>query len=100
MATMQKELARLRLRINGAKSAVDRPWNRRFLGYTLEGREARPRVSKRSIEKAKDRIRALTNRNRGIGVLTVVKQLTLYLRGWLQYFRLCEFPVPRSDLDK
>ena len=100
MALLHKELTRLRLKINAAKSAVDRPWNRQFLGFTFQGPEARRRVSKRSIEKAKDRIRKLTNRSRGIGFATVVKELTSYLRGWLQYFRICEVPVPRLDLGK
>lgn len=82
METMRKELTRLRLRINEAKSAVDRPWNRRFLGFTFRGRrEARRRVSPRAIEKAKDRIRDLTNRNRGASVTTVVEELTQYLAG-------------------
>lgn len=99
MTTMRKELAKLRLRINEAKSAVDRPANRRFLGFTFRGRESRRRVSPRAIEKAKDRIRALTNRNRGASVATVVKDLTTYLRGWGPYFGLCEVPTPRRDLD-
>ena len=100
MATMRKELTKLRLRINEAKSAVDRPWNRRFLGFTFRGREARRRVSPRAIEKAKDRIRELTNRNRGASIATVVKELALYLKGWLQYFGICQVPTPRRDLDK
>jgi RNA-directed DNA polymerase len=101
MATMHKELSSLRLRINEAKSAVDRPWNRKFLGFTFRrGRETRRRVSPRAIEKAKDRIRELTSRNRGASVRTVVKELTTYLRGWLQYFGICEVPTPRRDLDK
>ena len=100
METMRKELARLRLRINEAKSAVDRPWNRRFLGFTFRdrGRKARRRVSPRAIEKAKDRIRELTNRNRGASITTVVKELTTYLKGWLQYFGICQVPQPRRDL--
>jgi group II intron reverse transcriptase/maturase len=101
MATMQKELGKLRLRINEAKSAVDRPWNRRFLGFTFRrGREPRRRVSPRAIEKAKDRIRELTNRNRGASLTTVVKELTTYLRGWRQYFGICQVPSPRRDLDE
>ncbi|NVB85678.1 MAG: group II intron reverse transcriptase/maturase [Kofleriaceae bacterium] len=101
MASMRKELTKLRLRINEAKSAVDRPWNRRFLGFTFtRGRETRRRVSPRAVEKAKDRIRALTNRNRGTSITTVVKELTQYLRGWLQYFGLCQVPRPRRDLDE
>jgi group II intron reverse transcriptase/maturase len=99
MTTMRKELAKLRLRINEAKSAVDRPANRRFLGFTFRGRESRRRVSPRAIEKAKDRIRVLTHRNRGASLATVVKELTTYLRGWWQYFGLCEVPTPRRDLD-
>lgn len=100
MATMQKELAKLRLRINEAKSAVDRPWKRQFLGFTFRGREGRRRVSPRSVDKAKDRIRELTNRNRGASLATVVKELTSYLRGWKQYFGICQVPTPRRDLDE
>lgn len=100
MAVMQKELAKLRLRINAAKSAVDRPWNRQFLGFTFtRGREPRRRVSQRAVDKAKDRIRELTNRNRGASVQTIVKELTSYLRGWKQYFGLCQVPRARRDLD-
>lgn len=100
MATMQKELAKLRLRINVAKSAVDRPWNRRFLGFSFtRGRESRRRVSERAVEKAKDRIRALTNRNRGASIKAVVKELTSYLRGWKQYFGMCQVPSSRRGLD-
>jgi group II intron reverse transcriptase/maturase len=100
MDAMRKELAKLRLRINEAKSKVDRPWNRRFLGFTFRGREARRRVSPRAIEKAKDRIRKLTNRHRGVSLARVIEELTTYLRGWLQYFGICQVPSPRRDLDK
>ena len=100
MESMRKELAKLRLRINEAKSAVDRPWNRRFLGFTFtRGREPRRRVSQRAVDKAKDRIRELTNRNRGAAIKTVVKELTSYLRGWKQYFGICQVPHARRDLD-
>ena len=100
MAVMHKELSRLRLRINVAKSAVDRPWNRQFLGFTFRDRgpRARRRVSSRAIEKAKDRIRELTNRTRGASVTTVVRELTSYLRGWMQYFGICQVTRPRHDL--
>lgn len=100
MKSLRHELARLHLRINEAKSAVDRPYNRRFLGFTFRGREARRRVSPRAVEKAKDRIRELTNRNRGASIATVVKELAVYLKGWLQYFGICQVPTPRRDLDK
>lgn len=100
METMRKELTRLRLKINEAKSAVDRPWNRRFLGFTFRtGREVRRRVSSRATDKLKDRIRELTNRNRGASITTVIKELTQYLRGWKQYFGICQVPRARRDLD-
>jgi RNA-directed DNA polymerase len=102
MATMRRELSKLRLQINEAKSAVDRPWKRKFLGFTFRGRgrETRRRVSPRAIEKAKDRIRELTNRNRGASIPKVATELATYLKGWLQYFGICEVPRPRLDLDK
>lgn len=100
METMRKELGRLRLRINEAKSAVARPGQRKFLGFTFRGRKARRRVSPRAVEKAKDRIRELTNRNRGASLITVVKELTQYLRGWKQYFGICEVARPRQELDE
>jgi RNA-directed DNA polymerase len=102
MAVMRKELSKLRLRINDGKSAVDRPWNRQFLGFTFRdrGRSTRRRVSPRAIEKAKDRIRELTNRNRGASMATVVRELTTYLKGWMQYFGICQVPRPRHLLDK
>lgn len=102
MATMQRELAKLRLRINEAKSAVDRPWNRQFLGFTFRdrGRSTRRRASPRAVQKAKDRIRELTNRNRGASLATVVRELTSYLKGWMQYFGICQVPRPRHALDK
>ncbi|HVV82333.1 MAG TPA: group II intron reverse transcriptase/maturase, partial [Kofleriaceae bacterium] len=101
MALMQKEMARLRLRINAAKSAVDRPWNRKFLGFTFRqgGGNVRRRVAPRAVEKLKDRIRELTSRNRGASLRTVISDVATYLRGWLGYFGICQVPTPRRDLD-
>jgi RNA-directed DNA polymerase len=100
MTMLRRELTRLRLRINEAKSAVDRPWKRRFLGFTFRDKQARRRVSYRAIAKLKDRVRKLTNRNRGASLATVVGELTQYLTGWKQYFGICEVPTPRRDLDE
>ena len=102
MALMQKELSRLRLRINAAKSAVDRPWNRKFLGFTFRqgGGTTRRRVAPRAVDKLKDRIRELTSRNRGASLRTVISEVTTYLRGWLGYFGICQVPTPRRNLDE
>ena len=100
MTMLREALARLRLRINEAKSAVDRPWKRRFLGFTFRGKQARRRVSYRAVDKLKARVRELTNRNRGASLPTVVHELAQYLTGWKQYFGICEVPTPRRDLDE
>lgn len=100
MATLHKELARLRLRINEAKSAVDRPWNRRFLGFSFRGRQARRRVSPKALDKLKDRIRELTNRNRGKSVAQVVTDVARYLKGWISYFGICEVASPRMVIER
>jgi RNA-directed DNA polymerase len=100
MTMLRRELTRLRLRINEAKSAVARPWKRRFLGFTFLGKQARRRVSYRAVAKLKDRVRELTNRNRGASLATVIDELAQYLTGWKQYFGICEVPTPRRDLDE
>ncbi len=97
MALLRRELARLRLRINDAKSAVDRPSKRKFLGFTFRG--SRVRISYQAIEKMKGRVRELTNRNRGAALPTVVQELTEYLRGWMGYFGICEVAASREGLD-
>ena len=100
MTMLRRELTRLRLRINEAKSAVARPWKRKFLGFTFLGKQVRRRVSYRAVAKLKDRVRELTNRNRGASLATVIDELARYLTGWKQYFGICEVPTPRRDLDE
>ncbi len=97
MALLRRELARLRLRINDAKSAVERPSKRKFLGFTFRG--SRVRISYQALEKMKGRVRELTNRNRGAALPTVVRELTEYLRGWRGYFGICEVAASREALD-
>jgi group II intron reverse transcriptase/maturase len=97
MALLRRELDRLRLRINDAKSAVDRPSRRKFLGFTFRG--SRIRIGYQAIARMKARVRELTNRNRGAALPTVVRELTEYLRGWMGYFGICEVAASREGLD-
>lgn len=97
MTLLRRELARLRLRINDVKRAVDRPSKRTFLGFMFRG--SRVRISYQAIEKMKGRVRELTNRNRGAALPTVVRELTEYLRGWMGYFGICEVAASREALD-
>lgn len=83
---------RLRLKVNEEKSAVSRPWLRKFLGFTffhMYG-QSKIRIHAKTIERFKQRVRELTNRNRGKSLDQVVKELNMYLRGWWNYFRLTE----------
>jgi group II intron reverse transcriptase/maturase len=83
---------RLRLKVNEKKSAVSRPWLRKFLGFTffhMYG-QSKIRIHAKTIERFKQRIRELTDRNCGKSLYQVVKELNMYLRGWWNYFCLAE----------
>lgn len=103
METLRRLYARLRLRINEAKSAVARPWERKFLGYSFwvaPGRKVKRRVAPKALEAMKQRIRELTARNGGRAMKTVLAELRGYLSGWKQYFRLADTPSIFSELDQ
>jgi RNA-directed DNA polymerase len=95
-------LAKLKLRINESKSAVARPWGRKFLGYSFwvaKGREVKRRIASKALAAMKQRVRALTGRSRGRSMLTVVAELRSYLLGWKQYFHLADTPGLFRGLD-
>jgi RNA-directed DNA polymerase len=90
MASLTRFLAdRLRLKVNQAKSVVDRPWNCTFLGYTVtNNRQPRLKPAPKSVERAKDRIRQITHRGRGRNIRVVIEEINRFTRGWVGYFRL------------
>lgn len=94
---------KLRLRVNEEKSAVDRAWNRPFLGvafWVAPGRQVRVKVAPKALERMKIRVRQLTRRTRGRSLAEVVQSLRAYLLGWRGYFRIAETPRRFSDLDE
>ncbi|MDB5096132.1 MAG: hypothetical protein JWM80_553 [Cyanobacteria bacterium RYN_339] len=93
---------RLKLVVNEAKSAVDHPWKRKFLGFsfTRVKDNARIRIARPSLERAKSRIRQLTWRWKGQSMEQTLADLNAYLRGWGNYFALTEAPRPLTDLDE
>ena len=101
MAWCRKFLeGRLRLKVNEEKSAVDRPWNRKFLGMSVtNGRAPKIRMARQSVDRMKLRVRELTARRRGISIQRMVEELNRFLRGWLGYFRLAETPSRFEELD-
>ena len=93
---------RLKLEINRAKSAVARPWQRKFLGYTFSWHiKTRIRVAKQSVERLKGKLKALLRKGRGRNLARFIqKDLNPVLRGWSHYFRLTDFRGFANQLDQ
>lgn len=103
MELLRRLFARLKLRINEAKSAVDLATNRKFLGYSFwigPGRKVHFRVASKALESMQDRVRRITRRSGGRSVGQVVTNLRGYLPGWKNYFSLAETPSVFDGLDK
>ena len=103
LRTLRRLYGRLRLKVNEAKSAVARPQDRKFLGYSFwmaPGRKVKRRVAPKALEAMKDRVRQITARNGGRSMERVIEELRGYLTGWKAYFRLAETPRVLSDLDE
>ena len=91
---------RLKLRINRHKSAVDRPQHRQFLGFSFTaGKQLKIKLSDKALKRAKYRIRQITRRSRGAALSQIIKELNVYLTGWIGYYRLIETPTTLRDLD-
>ena len=92
---------KLQLKINREKSAVARPRERKFLGFSFtSGSDIRRRLAPKAILRFKQRVRELTQRTRGIKIETMVEQLALYLRGWKNYFGYCQTPSVLDGLEQ
>ncbi len=90
---------KLKLKVNEAKSAEDKPSKRKFLGYSFtNGINPRIRIAPRSLKRFKERIREITKRNRGISLMQLVKELMEYARGWMGYYRYCQTPTILESL--
>jgi len=92
---------KLKLKVNEEKSAVDRPWKRKFLGFSFTAnKEPKIRLAKQSLERVKAKIKELTSRSKPIQMEQRVKKLTQYLTGWCGYFALADTHTPFQELDK
>ena len=102
MASVTRFLAqRLKLRVNAAKSAVDRPAARAFLGFSFTGGQAlKRRIAPQALARFKARIRELTRRTRRVSLARLVAELSRYLLGWRGYFGFCETPSVLLRLDQ
>jgi RNA-directed DNA polymerase len=94
-------LAKLKLKVNDKKSAVARPWQRKFLGFSFTfHREPKRRIAPKAIDRFKERVREITRRTRGISIERMVEELNQYLRGWLGYFGRCQTPSVLQGLEE
>lgn len=92
---------KLKLKVNHEKSAVDRPWKRKFLGFTFtfHRKEPKVRIAKQSIQRFKQRIREITSRKWSISMKDRIRKLNRYLVGWLGYYQLADTPSVLAKLD-
>jgi RNA-directed DNA polymerase len=92
--------AKLKLKVNSDKSAVAKPWVRKFLGFSFTRfGEPRRRIAPKAILRFRGRIRELTKRTRGVSTEQMAEELARYLRGWLGYFGKCETPSVLQKLE-
>lgn len=91
---------RLSLKVNQEKSAVDRPWNRKFLGFSFTNRrEPKIRIAKQSINRFKLKVKKITSRKSPIPMELRIQKLNRYLVGWCGYYALADTPSIFKDLD-
>ncbi len=101
MASITQFLAdTLKLTVNAAKSAVARPWTRKFLGYSLTWHKTpKLRIAPTSLQRLEDKIREVLKGARGRSLTKVITELNPILRGWMAYFRLTETKRALEELD-
>jgi RNA-directed DNA polymerase len=84
---------KLKLKVNEAKSAVARPQERKFLGFSFTaGPEVKRVIASKALDRFKQRIREITRRAKSVRMETTIEELAPYMRGWRSYFGFCETP--------
>ena len=100
MASISQFLTqKLRLKVNEQKSAVARPEERKFLGFSVANDGSERRIAPKALDKFKTRIRDTTCRTRGISLPQIIEELTPYLHGWRGYFGFCQTPRVLTNLE-
>lgn len=91
---------KLKLKVNAQKSAVARPWRRKFLGFSFTNASVpKRRIAPKAVDRFKERVRGLTRRTRGVSIERMAEDLARYLRGWIGYFGKCETPSVLQGLE-
>lgn len=102
MANIQRFIeGKLRLKVNEKKSAVDRPWKRKFLGFSFTfHKEPKVRIAKESLKRMKNKVREITSRKMPYPMEYRIQKLNQYLMGWCGYFALADTKSIFLELDK
>jgi RNA-directed DNA polymerase len=101
MASISRYLSeRLKLTVNQAKSAVDRPWKRAFMSYSMT-RHRKPRltVAKKAVERFKANLKTVFRKGKGRNIRTTIGEMAPKVRGWINYFRYTEVKGILDELD-
>src|SRR5438445_13662175 len=100
MASLSRFLTtKLRLTVNEAKSAVARPEERKFLGFSISNDGSERRIAPKALDKFKTLVRDKTRRTRGISLQQLIEDLRPYLIGWRGYFGFCQTPRVLTNLE-
>jgi RNA-directed DNA polymerase len=91
---------RLKLRVNEQKSAVARPEERKFPGFSFTAKGRKRRIAPKAIMRFKRKVREMTSRTRGISLERMTKELAAFLREWKGYFGFCQTPSVLVSLDQ
>jgi RNA-directed DNA polymerase len=92
---------KLKLKVNRGKSAVDRPWKRKFLGFSFTfNKKPKVRIANESIKRLKAKIRKLTSRSKPISMEVRIEKMNQYLTGWCGYFALADTPSKFKEFDE
>jgi RNA-directed DNA polymerase len=92
---------RLKLKVNLAKSAVARPWNRKFLGYSMTTHyKPKLKAAPAAVSRLKEKLREIFRRGRGRNLRQVIAELNEATLGWVSYFRLARVKGIFEDLDQ
>jgi RNA-directed DNA polymerase len=102
MESLKRFLAtKLKLKVNEQKSAVARPWARKFLGFSFTSAGIpKRRIAPKAVDRFKARVRELTSRTGGVSTERMAEDLSRYLRGWIGYFGKCETPSVLEGLEE
>ena len=92
---------RLKLRVNHLKSAVDRPWNRKFLGYSMTVHsKPKLKVAPSSVKRLKAKLREIFRKGRGRNLRRVIAEVNEATVGWVRYYRLSQVKGVFEELDQ